>query len=98
MRAKKQVFRAEYTMTLGARGRLLGEPGNIPGFTNVYTTWSNVLARPASRLRTAWRGSRRMRIFSSSLRQRYPWPLSNVEFPLVEAPRQIEHLAQWRTE
>lgn len=70
----------------------LGAPGNIPGFTNVYTTWSNVLAR------TAWRGSRRMRIFSSSLRERYPWPLSNVEFPLVEAPRQIEHLAQWRTE
>ena len=97
MRAKKQVLSVEDTMTLGAHG-VLGAPGNIPGWTNVYTTWSNVLARPASRLRTAWRDSRRMRIFSSSLRQRYPWPLSNVEFPLVEAPRQIEHLAQWRTE
>lgn len=98
MRAKKVVFRADVTMALGPRGRLLGEPGNIPGWTNVYATWSNVLARPVSRLRAVWRGSRRMRIFYSALSQQYPWPLSNVEFPLVYAPHQIEQLTHWRTE
>lgn len=98
MRAKKVVFRADDTMALGSRGHFLGAPNNIPGWTNVYATWSNVLARPVSRLRTVWRGSRRMRIFSSVLRQRCPWPLSNVEFPLVYAPYQIGQLTHWRTE
>ncbi len=99
MRAKKVVFRAADTMALGSRGHFLGAPNNIPGWTNVYATWSNVLARPVSRLRAVWRGSRRMRIFSSALSQQYPWPLDEVVFPLVEeAPYQIEQLTLRRTE
>lgn len=98
MRAKKVVFRAADTMALGSRGRLLSEPGNIPGWTNVYATWRNVLARPVSRLRAVWRGYRWMRISSSALRRRGPWPLDEVVFPLVCAPHQIEQLTHWRTE
>ena len=89
MRAKKVGFRADDTMALGARGHFLGAPNNIPGWPNVYSTWSNVLARPVSRLRTVRRGSRRMRTFSASLRQRYPWPLGEVVFPEAVMPHQL---------